>query len=556
MSRLHPAGLLAGLGILLAPAWGCEPPIPAGADRAPHQVELRSDAPGDLLESLDGLGDEELRRVEDELARLPQHEAELQELMVRWRTLHPTAPLFHIRLVPHRRLQAPSARDEDEILVSAIALLPGAGVPDLPSEVMRQLVSASLPPPGRWVLGVSLPTRGPTLLEEAVREGITDVLTQMITGRHPAPGLHRWGSRWEAELWDDFRAVMHRRVETWAPDPDGESAGGEARPLRYMGQRIVESYWIRSPDRREALDELLELEDVEEILERSAYRGAGPAAPGTTRGLGLDTWPGFTCDRMRVGATRLQLCAAGTGPLTVVLEVGDELSHRVWGGVVQELAAQTRVVVYDRAGTGDSEPGQEPRTLARAAHERAGALEVGGGPGPYLLVAPPSLQSELEAFQALYPWRVAGRISLPVEDPRTDPELPAGLVEEVQDEMGRITGGSDPAVASTSPVARGEPVGCWQPVPPPAPASEAAPALLRLALTPRGGDPETGEGHVVLDVSGPHRPAGVWRPLGEGTLGLELTGVLDATLTRTAGGAWAGPAGEPTLRPRPCEIPE
>ena len=545
MSRLPPAGLLLGLGVLVGPTWGCEPPTPGGADRAPHQVEFRSDDRGALLESLEGLRTEEIQQVEGKLDGLPQREAELREFMVRWRTLHPTAPLLHVRLVPHGHLQAPSVRDEDEILVSAATLLPAAGFPDLPSEVTRQLVSASLPPPGTRILGFPLPTRGPTLLEEAIREGVADVLTQMVTGRHPAPHLHRWGSRWEAELWDDFRSVMQRRGETWNPDPGGES-DAEAHALRYVGQRIVESYWVRSPDRPAALVELLELEDVEEILDRSAYRGDGPAAPATTRGLGLGTWPGFVCDRVRVGETRLQLCAAGTGPLSVVLELGDEMNHRAWGGLIQELAALTRVVAYDRAGTGDSEPGPEPRTLARAAHERAGALEVGGGPGPYLFVVPPSLESELEAFQELYPWRVAGQVSMPVEDPRTDPELSAGLVEAVQDEMARITGGSDAAVASTSPVARGEPVGCW----------EGAPTLLRLALTPRGGDPETGEGHVALDVSGPHRPAGVWSPLDEGTLHLELAGVLDATLTRTPGGTWVGSAGELTLRPRPCEIPE
>jgi len=75
-------------------------------------------------------------------------------------------------------------------------------------------------------------------------------------------------------------------------------------------------------------------------------------------------------------------------------------------------------------------------------------------------------------------------------------------------------------------------------------------------MTPRGGDPTTGEAHAALDVSGPHQSAGLWSPLDEATLQLELAGVLDATLTRTPGGSWVGSAGELTLRPHPCEIPE
>ena len=575
--------IVAGVGTLAGFHSGCEPAAAPGSDRPPGGVELRSDDRAALLASLGALGPGELDRAERELERLPRRETELRELMARWRTLHPTAPLPHIRLVSHSPPSEPAPHREDEIPVSVT-------VPDLPSEVIRQLVLATLPAPRVLPLGLPLPTRSPTLLEEALREGTADFLTQMVTGRSPAPELHRWAGQREAELWDDFRRVMGRRGVEWTPElgPEADTPPsgrpGAPDPVRYVGFRIVESFWNRSPDRRQALDELLEMDDAEDILDRASYGGQGAAAPATTRGLGLDTWPGFVCDRMRVGEPRLQLCVAGEGPMTVVLESGDELNHRTWGGIIQEVAALTRVAAYDRAGTGDSEPGPEPRTLARAAHERAGAAEMAGGTGPYIFVVPPSLEPELDAFEALYPWRVGARIVLPMEDPRSDPYLPAWLVEEVTRELARLAGaGGDVQAAPPSPPVRGEPVGCWAPAIRPAPAGREAPPRLRLALTPRGGDPHTGDGHAVLDVTGVHSRVGTWHPLDEETVQLELElrstgsgsapgGALQATLERAPGGGWRGPArslesgptgamapdwtGELILTGRPCEVGE
>ena len=55
----------------------------------------------------------------------------------------------------------------------------------------------------------------------------------------------------------------------------------------------------------------------------------------------------------------------GKGADVVVLEAGLGLSGLYWGAVHQLLSGRTRVVAYERAGYGGSDPDDQPRTLAR-----------------------------------------------------------------------------------------------------------------------------------------------------------------------------------------------
>ena len=57
----------------------------------------------------------------------------------------------------------------------------------------------------------------------------------------------------------------------------------------------------------------------------------------------------------------------GNGADLVVLEAGLGISGLYWGPVHELLAAHTRVVAYERAGYGESDPDDHPRTLARLA---------------------------------------------------------------------------------------------------------------------------------------------------------------------------------------------
>lgn len=82
---------------------------------------------------------------------------------------------------------------------------------------------------------------------------------------------------------------------------------------------------------------------------------------------------------------RLHYMVKGEGNPTVVFESGLGFSRSTWGLIHPIVAKQTRAVVYDRAGTGQSDPDHKPRTLARMADDLSVLLDA-LGPCPFILV--------------------------------------------------------------------------------------------------------------------------------------------------------------------------
>lgn len=86
-----------------------------------------------------------------------------------------------------------------------------------------------------------------------------------------------------------------------------------------------------------------------------------------------------------VGGYRLALRAAGRGPLTVVLEMGLGAAGSFYDDIARRVAAFTRVVWYDHAGVGHSDPAPTPRTVADLAHDLHALLDAAEIAPPYVL---------------------------------------------------------------------------------------------------------------------------------------------------------------------------
>jgi pimeloyl-ACP methyl ester carboxylesterase len=111
-----------------------------------------------------------------------------------------------------------------------------------------------------------------------------------------------------------------------------------------------------------------------------------------------------------VGGLRLYVESAGRGVPPVVLEAGGGGASETWEPVWSSLAALTRVVRYDRAGLGRSEPRPGPWTLRRMAAELR-ALLAGAGIGPpYVLVGHSFGVLVVRVFAGAYPADVAGLV--------------------------------------------------------------------------------------------------------------------------------------------------
>lgn len=77
---------------------------------------------------------------------------------------------------------------------------------------------------------------------------------------------------------------------------------------------------------------------------------------------------------------KLHYRSQGTGSPTVVFESGMGFSSAVWGLVQPEIAKQTHVVAYDRAGVGKSDWDDSDRTIDRIADDLEQLLQHLDGP--------------------------------------------------------------------------------------------------------------------------------------------------------------------------------
>jgi pimeloyl-ACP methyl ester carboxylesterase len=111
-----------------------------------------------------------------------------------------------------------------------------------------------------------------------------------------------------------------------------------------------------------------------------------------------------------IGSHRLHLLQQGSGSPTVVLEAGLMSTVLSWSGLQQRLAQSYRVVSYDRAGLGWSDPGPLPRTADRIVEELHILLHRAGIPPPYLLVGHSFGGLTMPLFAARFPEETAGMV--------------------------------------------------------------------------------------------------------------------------------------------------
>jgi len=130
---------------------------------------------------------------------------------------------------------------------------------------------------------------------------------------------------------------------------------------------------------------------------------------------------------------RLYFDCHGEGSPRVLFDYGIAGAAVEWQDIQRELATDTTVCVYDRAGYGWSDPGPSPRTAAQAAAEIAALAEAAGWREPLLLVGHSFGGFDVRYFAARHPAAVAGLVlldsSLPGLDLSSAPaEAAAGVV--------------------------------------------------------------------------------------------------------------------------------
>lgn len=118
-----------------------------------------------------------------------------------------------------------------------------------------------------------------------------------------------------------------------------------------------------------------------------------------------------------VDGRRIHMIAAGTGGPTIVLEAGFGSTSRTWGGLQLALASSYRVIAYDRAGLGASDPSPRPRTARIIAQELREALRSVGASPPFLLIGHSAGGLHVRVFASMFPRETMGLVLV---DPTPD----------------------------------------------------------------------------------------------------------------------------------------
>ncbi|MEU6430443.1 alpha/beta hydrolase [Microbispora sp. NPDC046973] len=108
-----------------------------------------------------------------------------------------------------------------------------------------------------------------------------------------------------------------------------------------------------------------------------------------------------------VGGRRIHLWTAGTGSPTVVIVPGLGEPGLNWAALLPELAVESSVVLYDRAGLGWSDPSPRAATALGAARDLRRALDKAGITPPYVLVGHSAGGNVVRLFAAERPDAVA-----------------------------------------------------------------------------------------------------------------------------------------------------
>jgi pimeloyl-ACP methyl ester carboxylesterase len=149
--------------------------------------------------------------------------------------------------------------------------------------------------------------------------------------------------------------------------------------------------------------------------------GALWQAIASRRDLRQNPPPGRLVD---VGGYRMHINSAGEGSPTVVLDSGLSDSSLSWYQVQPAVARFVRVVSYDRAGLGWSDPSPQPRNSGVFAEELHTLLHNAGISAPFVLVGHSMGGYDVRMFASLYRPEVAGMVLVDASHPDLSSRAP------------------------------------------------------------------------------------------------------------------------------------
>lgn len=110
-----------------------------------------------------------------------------------------------------------------------------------------------------------------TLLAQCIKEGAADFLCELITGSHSNKEIYLYGNSHEKELWLEFQ--KNKQNLQWTPWLYYTKEKSRPKDLGYwMGYKIVQAYYEKMTDKKQAIYDILNIKDFNAFLKDSEYQ--------------------------------------------------------------------------------------------------------------------------------------------------------------------------------------------------------------------------------------------------------------------------------------------
>ena len=112
------------------------------------------------------------------------------------------------------------------------------------------------------------------LLARAINEGAADFVSELVLGFNLNSRIHAYGNANEKALWEKFKKQMDgTKTDDWLYNGLDDKRGYPADLGYYMGYKICEAYYNKAQDKKQAVKDILTIQDFEKFLSDSGYNG-------------------------------------------------------------------------------------------------------------------------------------------------------------------------------------------------------------------------------------------------------------------------------------------
>jgi len=109
-----------------------------------------------------------------------------------------------------------------------------------------------------------------TLLQQSIMEGSADFIGELISGKHINESAFKYGNENEKMLCSEFVEIMDgSNYHGWLYGTKGRAKGRPSDLGYWMGYKICEAYYKKSPNKEEAIHEILNIQSFHDFLKKS-----------------------------------------------------------------------------------------------------------------------------------------------------------------------------------------------------------------------------------------------------------------------------------------------